>query len=613
VLSLAVWVVAAWFVARPAGAAGADPATGAVSDRIVVTVGFDGAIRPGVPVPVDIRTPPMPAGGPARLLIDTTALAPQPGRVTVSTVVPFDAAAGAVEHLRAPIVIQDVRFPLHVRVLADGRPVAAADVWLDPSRVAGRLVVLVSDVRAGLGVLRRLDERVVDAYVGADALPARWQEYSAVDLLVLRNLDPVRLSDAQRGALLTWVRLGGRLVVVAQPGVPLPEFLAPVLPARAGVGQTMIAPATLAGAVGGAAPPAPIPAVVLTPKPDAAVLRAGGVPIAAKATAGDGDVIVWGIDPTVPPLADWAGRTRLWEQALGAPPASPVDPTVVAGHLTPAAPADRGTHFIAGLLMAGYVGGLALLRRRRPTPDAAVLAAAAAAAAVVVLGGLAAGARARSTALTQVAVLEQAAGAPVARAELIAAAAVPYGGPFEIAAPAGAAAAPVAMLGDLRVRWLGDEVTFAAEARSDTPWIFQALTAVPLGTAARYDPATRSIAVDLGTARLFDAAVWWHGFVFPLGDLPPGRSMRTLPDTGWRRASESLSDESAVARIFRARAGEPSGPLAGIRRPVLAGEWTGPRPVFTLVPPEAAGADGAATHRAVLVIPVAGPAPEAAP
>jgi hypothetical protein len=581
----------------------------AAQTPLAVAVGFDGAVRPGAPTPLEVRTPPMSAGGSAEIVVETDTLTPGTGRATVSTVVPFQAVAGASERVRVPVVIEDVRRPVRVRLMLGGRLVARAQVPLDPARVAGRLVVLVSDVRAGLGVLRRVDERAVDAYVTADALPARWQEYTGVDLLVLRDLDPARLGEVQRTALLTWVRLGGRLVVIARPGVPLPDFLAPILPAHLAGAHALTAPADLAARFGGAVPAGPIAAVALIPQPDAELARAGGMAVAAGAAEGDGYVSVWGIDPTVPPLAEWDGRARLWAAALGTPRPVLADASVLADRLSPRAAVDRFSHLAAGLLIALYVAGLAVLRRRRPTPAGAAAGAAAAALAIAVFVTLAVGARARSTALTQVALLQQAPGAPVARALVVAAATVPYGGPVDVTAPPGAAAAPVAMTGDLRVRWRDATAELAGVARPDRPWVFQALAAVPLRTSAAFDPGAQILTVDLGPAGLRSAAVWWHGLVYPLGDLPAGRTVRPVPESGWRRASDVVADDQSPGRFFRAPDSQAPGAIAQWPRPVLVGEWSGPAPRFALS--ERAGA-GRAEEEVVLVVPIEGPAPRGA-
>ena len=577
------------------------------AQALAVTLGFDGAVRPGVPTALDVRTPPMPTSGSAELVVETPALAPQTGRATVSTVVPFQAVAGVVERRRVPVVIQDIRHPVRVRLSLGGRVIARADVPVDPARVAGRLVVMVSDIRAGLGVLRRVDEHAVAAYVAADALPARWQEYSSVDLLVLRDLDPARLADAQRAALLTWIRLGGRLLVIARPGVPLPAFLQPVLPAHLGAAGLLASVADLGERAGRGPSPGPVAAVELRPEPSAAVARAGGVPVVVGRAEGDGYVSVWGIDPTVPPLADWAGRGRLWAAALGTPSPALIEPSALAERLTPRAPVDRFSHIAAGLLIALYIGGVAVVRRRRRTAAGATVAAAAAVVAIAVFGTLAAGARARSTALTQVVILRQAADAPLARAVTVAAATVPYGGSVDVTAPSGAAAFPEGMIGDLRIAWRDPTTSvLAGSVRPGAPWAFQALTAIPLATSVRFDADAQLLVSNLDAAGLRDAAVWWRGLVYPLGGLPAGRSIRRVPAAGWRRAAEVVADDQSPARFFREPGGQEPGAIAQFPRPLLVGEWSGPVPVFTL--PERGAAAGA---EVVLVIPIDGPAPAA--
>ena len=178
-------------------------------------------------------------------------------------------------------------------------------------------MVTLSDEHAGLESLSRLEERVVPVYADADALPHRWQEYGAVDLLVIRDLDPARLDDEQRDALATWVRLGGRLVVIVRQGVPAPAFLDDILPADAEDVRSLTVAGGAAASPDAAWPPGPYTVTTLAPRPGAAVMRLGGIPVIASATVGLGWVAVWGVDPWQPPLAGWAGRQALWVGALG--------------------------------------------------------------------------------------------------------------------------------------------------------------------------------------------------------------------------------------------------------------------------------------------------------
>jgi hypothetical protein len=250
-----------------------------------------------------------------------------------------------------------------------------------------------------------------------------------------------------------------------------------------------------------------------------------------------------------------------------------------------------------------------VLRRRRPTLGAAAVGLAAAVAAAAVLGVLAAGARARSTALAQVTVLQETREGTLARALFVAAAAVPYGGPVAVAAPPRSTAAPEAILGDLHI--VVDESANGSTylrglVRPDAPWLFQALAAVPLRASARFDAAGDSLTADVGGIGLREAAVWWRDRVLPLGDLPPGPSAHAVPRAGWRRASDVISNDQSVARFFRGPEGQEPGAVTRLPTPVLIGRWPGRVPGFTLAGPRG-GAAG--TQDVVLIVPIAGPPP----
>jgi hypothetical protein len=337
------------------------------------------------------------------------------------------------------------------------------------------------------------------------------------------------------------------------------------------------------------------------------------VPVVAEDAAGDGYVTVWGIDPTTAPLADWQGRRRLWREALAEPAPALVDASVLADRMSPRIPVDRFSHIIAGLLIALYIAGLAMARRRRPSlAGTAAVGIAAAVLAIAVFAHLAGSARTRSTTLTQVAVLRQAQDAPVAQALVVASAMVPYGGPVSVLAPPDTVAGPVATIGDLRVQWTDEAAVLAGRVRPDLPWTFEARAAVPLRTSARFDPATQTLAADLGAAGLRDAAVWWRGFVHPLGGLPAGRTSRPVGLTGWRRVSDAVADDTAVGRFFRAPESQAAGAIARWPRPLLVGEWTGRAPGFALGGGTPSPA-GQGMQDTVLVIPIDGPPPDVPP
>jgi hypothetical protein len=210
--------------------------------------------------------------------------------------------------------------------------------------------------------------------------------------------------------------------------------------------------------------------------------------------------------------------------------------------------------------------------------------------------------------LTQVAVLRQARDASVAQGLVVATAAVPYGGPVSVLAPPDTVAAPVTMIGDLRVERRGETAVLTGTVLPDRPWVFEARTAVALRTSARFDAATETLTADLGETGLRHAAVWWRGSVYAIGNLPAGRSSRAIAAAGWKRASEIVADDTSSARFFRAPDGQAPGPIARTARPLLIGEWSAHAPGFAL---PGRRPDAAAAALTLVVIPIDGPAPAA--
>src|SRR5207237_631860 len=148
-----------------------------------------------------------------------------------------------------------------------------------------------------------------------------------------------------------------------------------------------------------------------------------GVPVIASAGPGPGvgQVIIWGFDPWRPPLAEWSGRLRLWEEALGSEPAPRVDAEGLAARLAAGTPLDPAVHAqVLGAILL-YVALLLGLRRWKPTvagAAAALLIVLAALGAFPVLAGMV---RDRSATLAQVTIIEPGGGAGSARATTVAA------------------------------------------------------------------------------------------------------------------------------------------------------------------------------------------------
>jgi len=599
-LALVCWPAAFFHPPPPPARAASSPAA---DRRLDVRLGFGGIVKIGVPLPLEVVLPPLPASGPAEMVIDAPALGPQAGQVVTTTAVPFESVADTVRVIGAPVVISDPRRPLNIRVMVRGQKVLGTSVAVSPERVGGRVVVALSDDRTGLAALHRLPGRVAVAYVTAEALPRRWQEYAAVDLLVIRDLDPAALDVAQQEALLRWVRAGGRLLLVVRPaaaarstetaGSPggrapvFPAYLDSLLPADVGPIRALSSAAGLAAQYGGTMPSGPLTVATLLPRAGAGHVDLSGVPVIASADPGmgAGQVMIWGFDPWRPPLIEWSGRLRLWEEALGREPAPRLDMEGLAEHLAAGTPLDPAVHAQVFTAILLYIALLLGLRRWTPTVAGAAGALLIVLAALGAFPVLAEIVRDRSATLAQVTIIEPV-GAGSARATTVAVVAVPYGGRYRVTAtPAEMLAEPLTPASDLRVVLgrAGSELTGVLRS-GDPPRPFLAVGAIPLSASAVLSRDGRSLAVDLSGLRAGHVELRWGDRLYPLADLPAGRTVRELRPDGWTAvASGGRSSSEWSARvadvIFQ---GSGADAILKSATPVLAAELDGLAPVFTL-------------------------------
>src|SRR5262249_29615272 len=198
------------------------------------------------------------------------------------------------------------------------------------------------------------------AYVAGRALPRRWQEYAAIDLAVIRDLDPASLDASQEDALMTWVQLGGRLLIVVRTSSPVPPWLQAIAPASAGENRPVKMPA-------GVGPPGSVDIVALSPRAGARRILADDLTVMATGAAGQGHVTVSGLDPWQPRFLQWSGRFDWWDNAMGKSASSGVDPAAVAQTLPAGTPLPLPAHAQAGAAVLLYVGLVLTIRRRSPT------------------------------------------------------------------------------------------------------------------------------------------------------------------------------------------------------------------------------------------------------
>jgi hypothetical protein len=548
-------------------------------------VGFGGMVKIGVPVPVHVVIPPLPIAGHAELIVDAPALGPQVGRVVARSVVPFQAVPGAAQAFDIPVVVNDTRHPLAVIVSVSGREILRRELTIAPERVSDRLLVALSDEHAGLASLRRPPLGIATSYVTGDTLPRRWQEYGAVDLLVIRDLDPATLGRAQQEALLTWIRLGGRLLLIARPGSRLPAALDSILPAAPGEAHAVDSLSALSVRYGGVFPRGPYPLVALRPRQGTQVIAQDEVPVIVSGHEGAGKVTIWAFDPWLPSYLEWGGRSRLWDETIGAGTPAAVDPDALAQQLPASTPLDPVAHAAVGGAIVLYIAALMLSVRRWPTRAGTALGLVIVAAGVAGFALLADLTRARSAALTEATVIQPAAGRDVARATTVASVAVPYGGHYRVMAPPGAFATPVAPASDLKAVLTEDGTVLTGTLRAgEAPRALLAVSASPMAVSAWLSADNRHLTLDLGSLRLHDAELRWHDRLVLLGDLPPGRSILEVSADAWAAAANdgrTRSEFSSHLRdgIFRGPGGDA---ILNGATPVLDGELQWSAPVFAL-------------------------------
>ena len=148
-------------------------------------------------------------------------------------------------------------------------------------------------------------------------LPDRWELLQSLDVLFVHDVDTGQWSEAQRAAVELWVAGGGQLVVGGDRAATAAGFAA-VLPAR-------VAPTGAPAPLGALAektgwrprdPAATVPALQLTPTPDAEVVSATaeGLPLLARRAHGRGLVLQAAFD--LGALNAQGNPVPLWDRLL---------------------------------------------------------------------------------------------------------------------------------------------------------------------------------------------------------------------------------------------------------------------------------------------------------
>ena len=284
--------------------------------------GFDGLYRnaAAVPILVSVRNDGAPLEGDIRVGVDNGA-----GGENVF-IAPVSLPTQSDKRVALYVTVPGFSGRLKVELVSQGRVVATA--MTDILTLSSPDTLLYGVISADPGALAFL-ETVTGGRAGADVafldladLPDIAIAWRALDVLIFDDVDTSRLTARQLAALYTWVENGGHLVVTGGPGGPkTAAALADLLPVTVdGVESVAALPALAEFA--GAPTTAPGPYVLASSslRRGETLLEQDGRPLLAQARLGLGRVTFLALDPTLAPLAGWAGHNAFWETIAAATP-----------------------------------------------------------------------------------------------------------------------------------------------------------------------------------------------------------------------------------------------------------------------------------------------------
>jgi hypothetical protein len=161
--------------------------------------------------------------------------------------------------------------------------------------------------------------RAEQALWGAHEIPENGYSLGSLDMMLLINIDSDSLSSGQRRALEHWVEGGGHLIVSGGPSALITApGLAGLLPMTPAGSQSLDDLAALAQFIGDQSPLSQRAVIAVgLPHEDAQTLvEQDGVPLLLRREVGAGLVDYLAADPTLEPLASWAGLDELWLKLL---------------------------------------------------------------------------------------------------------------------------------------------------------------------------------------------------------------------------------------------------------------------------------------------------------
>lgn len=400
-------------------------------NRLDAQLGWSGWVSLGSWIPLRVEIASTRSGDAA-----VEAEVPQAGRAAGMIFRAFvHLSPGVPQRITLPVFLTDPGRPVTVRLLDGNRELARQVVAAGGARVVEGVVLALTREPVGLEFLAGFSRKLRAAYIEEDDLPARWQDYSGVALLVIRDLNPARIRPAQEQAIAQWVLQGGHLLVTSGERLDVLRvpWLAALLPAI---------PIGLAGRQLAGLPEA-VTGTSVTVRPGADVHPATGPPLSVRWRVGAGVVTLWTVDAFAPAVRVWPGRVALWDEALRARGAPAVAAPDLAYLLPGTSPLPGGAQTVLAVLSVLYiVAARAVLRRSGRVRYGWLGIPAVAAVFGLTLFGFGLQARRAGSSVVMLSVVDVIAETDRARVTGYVALVNPYGGTAALTAPPGAVLRP---------------------------------------------------------------------------------------------------------------------------------------------------------------------------
>lgn len=303
------------------------PARAASDLQVTVRPGFDGSVRPGNWVPVEIglvNSGPSVSGN-LELSVQrrsTPQNAPNGSRVDYT--IPVSVSEHGSKRFQTAVYVPPFFDEIQVRLVSGSQTIYRQDIAIrrvDPTEISCGIISPDPSAFASVNGLTLTDGHRQPRLVEIDPgdVPANAQLLSSLDCLIVSDSSTRGLSTLQQNALSTWVDNGGVLVVGtgASGGGTLAGLPPSLLPARMDGTVAVRSLSSLAGYFGGTADPnGPWLVANLKLTDGVPVVSDESQPLVVVGRRGKGAVFLSAFSFTQKPLRGWDGLDHLWSYVL---------------------------------------------------------------------------------------------------------------------------------------------------------------------------------------------------------------------------------------------------------------------------------------------------------